>query len=55
MFFMVLNSNLQVSIPETSPFIHFWNLVRVPGGTFMAKNAPKMPNLFKKTFLLHNF
>ena len=26
-----------------------------PRGTFMAKNAPKMPILFKKTFLAHNF
>ena len=31
-FFMVLNSNLQVPIPETSLFTHFWNLVHVPGG-----------------------
>ena len=26
-----------------------------PRGTFMAKDAPKMPILFKKTFLAHNF
>ena len=26
-----------------------------PWGTFMAKNAPKMPILLKKTFLAHNF
>ena len=26
-----------------------------PRGTFMAKNAPKMPILLKKTFLAHNF
>ena len=26
-----------------------------PRGTFMAKNAPKMAILFKKTFLAHNF
>ena len=26
-----------------------------PRGTFMAKNAPKMTVLFKKTFLAHTF
>ena len=26
-----------------------------PRGTFMAKNVPKMPILFKKTFLAPNF
>ena len=46
---MVLNSNLQVPIPETSPFTNFWNLIRVPGD-FMAKNVPKMPILFKNPF-----
>ena len=48
---MVLNSNLQVPIPETSRFTHFWYLVCVPGGLLMAKNAPKMPILLKFTFL----
>ena len=28
----------------------FFDLVRVLRGTFMAKNAPKMPILFKKTY-----
>ena len=33
----------------------FLESVPRPQGTFMAKNAPKMPILLKKTFLAHNF
>ena len=47
--FMVLNSNLQVPIPETLSFTLFWDVFRVPWGLLGLK-IPQNAIFTKKTF-----
>ena len=48
-FFMVVNSNLQVPIPETLSFTLFWEVFRVPWGLLGLK-IPQNALFTKKTF-----